>query len=291
MRGCLFRTCITASVVIAGVILSGCGWSTTHTPATAGPSASGIITAEALDDPNLMAAVSTYRAYLNGQTAQLVATTQAFRDAIAAGDLEAARTAYVAARPFFERIASAAAYLPVAHDIDSQALHGPVDPRTGFHRIEFGLWMTNATSDLLPAADRLAADAGTLRDQIPTLHMDAIRMTEAYELLDQHPINTRFEEEPYSHTDLVDHQAHVDGSRVVFDALRPAIATRIPRLATTIEGSFADVTAALAPFHDGETFVAYTSLTQADRRRLSQAFDALSEILSRVKTVLQQRAR
>jgi iron uptake system component EfeO len=239
-------------------------------------------------DAEFADAVSNYRAYLDKQAAGLVAATASLRDAIAAGDLDASRAAYIAARPWYERIAAAAEYIPVSREIDPQILHGPVDATVGFHKIEHGLWVDNTTAGLAETADKLAADAATLQQQLPALEMDHLRMTEAYELLDRNPINSRFQMEPYSSSDLNAQQAHVDGSRVVFDALRPAISARLPQLATDIEGAFASVDTALQPFRRGDAFVTYSSLTQDDRRNLSIPFDHLSELLSRVKIIIQQ---
>ena len=71
------------------------------------------------------------------------------------------------------------------------------------------------------------------------------------------------EEERYSHIDLLDFQANVEGARAAFDAIRPALAGKDPELVTEIERRFGLVDAALRPHARGDGFVPYTELAQA----------------------------
>ncbi len=99
------------------------------------------------------------------------------------------------------------------------------------------------------------------------------------------------EEERYSHTDLVDFEANVDGSKVAFESVRPilehpprsksgtlGLETTDPILAKEIADHFADV----APYGHGADFVPYDKLTEADTRKLARSIDALAEPLSQV---------
>ncbi len=268
-----------------------CGSSKAAPSPTRAPGGATATSSKAATDPNFTAAVSSYRAYLDDQTSQLVAGTAKLRDAIAAGDLAGARNAYIAARPLYEHIASPAEHFPeLALAIDAQPLHGVVEPTSGFHQIEQGLWVANSTSGLGPAADKLASDAVTLKGDIASLPMDVIRMTDAYEQFDKHPVTSTFQQEPYSQLDLIDHAAQVEGSRVVFDALRPAIAARSRDSATEIADAFAKVDATLTPLRSGDGYVPYTSLTLANKRALSDSFGELSSVLSIVATLLKEPA-
>lgn len=282
----LIRVCAVGLIVAAAMALSGCGSSKTAPVGTQMTARAGV---GATTDPNLTAAVAGYRTYLDDQTSQLVAAAQTLRDVIAAGDLAGARAAYIAARLIYERIASPAGRFPaLALAIDSQPLHGVVDPASGVHKIEFGLWSSNTTDGLGPTADKLVADVSTLREQIRSISIDAIQMTDAYEQLVKHPVAATFQQEPYSQLDLLDHAAQVEGSRVVFDALRPAIEARSPSSATDIEDAFANVDATLEPFRPGGVWVPYSSLTLANKRELSESFGVLSSILSIVAPLLKR---
>ena len=90
------------------------------------------------------------------------------------------------------------------------------------------------------------------------------------------------EEERYSHTDLVDFEANVQGAQAAFDAVKPILEKKDPTSPPRSTAKFAAVTAALAPYRTGTTFVAYTALTDADTKALAQVIDALAEPLSQV---------
>ena len=94
------------------------------------------------------------------------------------------------------------------------------------------------------------------------------------------------EEERYSHIDLVDFEANVEGAKAAYQSVRDLVQARRPALAKEIDDRFADVSAALEPYRRGTGFVAYTALTKADTRGLSRSIDALAEPLSEVGAVV-----
>jgi hypothetical protein len=77
------------------------------------------------------------------------------------------------------------------------------------------------------------------------------------------------EEERYSHLDLVDFQANVDGARAAFTAVRPILAARQAALARQIDQRFADVDAALRPYRQGSGFLSYAPFTGAIQAGIS----------------------
>ncbi len=95
------------------------------------------------------------------------------------------------------------------------------------------------------------------------------------------------EEDRYSHTDLYDIQANVEGSEVAFEQLKPELAGEDMALANDVEEGFDGVNEELDQYRRGDGWVSYTRLTEADRRALSQKVDALAEPLSRVGRVLE----
>ncbi len=94
------------------------------------------------------------------------------------------------------------------------------------------------------------------------------------------------EEERYSHTDLWDFQANLDGSQAAVQALRPAIAEADPDLATALDGAFADTQAELAQYAAGDGFVLYTALTPEQVQGLSDSLNALAAQVSQVPAVV-----
>ncbi|HEX5586354.1 MAG TPA: iron uptake system protein EfeO [Acidimicrobiia bacterium] len=242
-------------------------------------------TAAAALSPEGEAAVEQYRAYVEDQAAQLVAVTKTFTDAVSSGDVAAAKAAYAPARIPYERIE------PVAEtfgDLDPRidAREGDVSKKEwgGFHLLEQALFVDGTTNGVASVATQLQADVEQLQGLIAdTQYEPATIANGAVELLNEVSASKiTGEEERYSHTDLVDFQANVEGAQAAFDAVKPILVVKNAALAAQIDARFADVSAALAPYGSGATFVSYTDLTKADTKKLSQSIDALAEPLSKV---------
>jgi iron uptake system component EfeO len=237
-------------------------------------------------DPKLTEAVRGYDRYVRAQVADLRVRTRAFTDAVRDGEVAKAKRLYGPARVSYERIE------PVAESFGG--LDPAIDARvndvgqgerwTGFHRIEQALWVRGTTRGMAPYADKLDEDIGRLAQKVDAAGYQPAQLANgAVELLNEvSKSKITGEEERYSHADLVDFQANVDGAREAFVLLRPALADRDPSLARTVGSRFAAVDAALGPYRRGATFVDYETVTPAQRRELSQAVDALAEPLSEV---------
>jgi iron uptake system component EfeO len=235
-------------------------------------------------------AVATYRTYLEQQTNQLVTTTRPFVDAVVAGNVAPAQQLYPQARPYYEAVE------PVAEtfgDLDPEIDAREGDPLPtgqtwgGFHRIEKALWQDGSTDGMAPVAQKLLTDVTDLQRKVETVELEPATIANgAVELLNE--VSTSKitgEEERYSHLDLVDFQANVDGSQAAFEAVKPLLAAKDASLAAEITQRFADVNAALATYRVGSnhySFVLYTQLRPEDTKKLSAAVDALAEPLSQV---------
>ena len=91
------------------------------------------------------------------------------------------------------------------------------------------------------------------------------------------------EEEIWSHTDLWDFQANVDGARVGYEVLADVVEAEDPELADTLATRFEEIDALLAEQGSLETgFTYYDELTDAQVKALAAAVDALSEPLSQL---------
>jgi len=238
-------------------------------------------------------ATAQYAAYVKDQTEQLVTRTQEFADLYTAGDDDGARALYPEAREHWERIE------PVAESF------GDLDPRldlreadleagqewTGWHRIEKDLWpegdpaytaATQAERDALAA--QLVADTQELSDRTRTITFTADQLGNgAKSLLDEVAVGkVTGEEEIWSHTDLWDFQANVDGARIAFEDLRPVLEVKDPDLAATLDTRFNELQALLDQYRDGDGFVPYTDLTPEQVKQLADSVNALSEPLSQL---------
>ena len=91
------------------------------------------------------------------------------------------------------------------------------------------------------------------------------------------------EEDIWSHTDLYDFQANVDGARVGYEGLKPLLEVKDPELSKQIEAAFDALQALLDKYKVGEDdFVFYDKVTEAQRKELSDAVNALAEPLSKM---------
>src|SRR5688572_20880390 len=245
------------------------------------------------DEAKLAEATASYQRYVKSQTDALLVKTQEFVDAVKAGDVAKAKALFPVARTYWERIE------PVAE------IFGDLDPKidgreevieegmefTGFHRIEKDLWVTGDISKSGPMADRLMTD---IRDIVAKANAEKLSPLQlangAKELLDEVATGKiTGEEDRYSHTDLWDFNANVEGSKAAVSSLRPVLEERDPALAKTLDTEFANVENALAKYRDGDGWKLHTALTEADLKGLSDAINALAEPVSRVAAVVSKK--
>jgi iron uptake system component EfeO len=239
--------------------------------------------------PQVEAAIARYRGYLERNADELVAETRPFVTAVVAGDVARAKATYATARIPYERIE------PVAESF------GSLDPRidarendvaasewSGFHVIEKALWEEGTAQGMGPIAKQLEADVAELAKKVESVDLQAVQIANgANELLGEVSASKiTGEEERYSHLDLVDFEANVEGAEAAFDAVEPLLSAKDPELAKEIEADFDEVYAALKQYRRGDGFVPYTELTPADTRKLAQSIDALAEKLSQVPAAI-----
>jgi iron uptake system component EfeO len=235
--------------------------------------------------PQDEAAIAQYRDYLERNTAALVAQTAPFVAAVEAGDVERAKALYAPARIPYERIEPVAeSFGDLDPRIDARENDVPASEWSGFHVIEKALWVDNSTDGMTPVAKQLLADVEELQRKAATVELQAVQIANgANELLGEVSASKiTGEEERYSHVDLVDFEANVEGAEAAFEAVEPLLSEKDPELAKEIEAQFAKVYASLKPYRRGEGFVSYAELAQADTRKLAQQIDALAELLSEV---------
>jgi iron uptake system component EfeO len=241
------------------------------------------------------AAVADYREYLEENADELMTRTKPFVAAVVAGDNAKAMALYAPARIPYERIE------PVAESF------GDLDPRIdarendvsasefeGFHRIEKALWLEEGQMevdvDMAPTAKQLQKDVEELAGKVETVELQAVQIANgAVELLGEVSASKiTGEEERYSHTDLVDFEANVEGAEAAFEAVKPLLDETDPELSGEIEADFKMVFAELEPYRRGNGFVSYTELTKADTRKLARSIDTLAEKMSQVPAAIAQ---
>ncbi len=242
----------------------------------------------ATTDPQLQEAADEYAEWVNDEADELVRRTGAFAAAIEAGNVDEARDLYEYTRIPYERIE------PVAESFGG--LDPAIDARvndiaegdewTGFHPLEKALWVNGRiTGQDKATARRLVADVEKLQRLTAGNTYDPVQLANgAVELLNEVSLTKiTGEEERYSHTDLTDFKANIDGANKAFVLLEPALRESDPELATEIEERFADMYAELRPYRaGGNLYENYETVGEQERQELSQAVDALALPLARL---------
>ncbi|WP_379159392.1 iron uptake system protein EfeO [Paenibacillus sp. sgz5001063] len=289
-----------AGLIAASILFTGCGDNSNNNNSNNSNNEAAATAATATNTPATTTAASTgaadftsaieqYRAYVIEQSDAFVKQTEGFTDAVKAGKLEEAKALYAPARMYYERIEPIAEALG---DLDPNidARENDVDPAEwrGFHKIEQALWQNKTTNGMAEVADQLLKDAQLLRAKVETVEIDeSLLVTGAVELLNEvSSSKVTGEEERYSHTDLYDFVANVEGAQKIYELLKPELAKKDPALEKTIGDRFTALLAELAPFKSGDGYVSYETLKKDEVRKLSQNLDALAEPLSNMGTIL-----
>jgi len=244
-------------------------------------------------DAALKQATVSYQRYVNSQAAALEERTVEFVTAVKANDIAKAKQLFGVNRTYWERIE------PVAEsfgDLDPKidGRENDVEPGkdfTGWHRIEKALWVDNSTAGMAKYADMLLADVKTVVAKAKAVQLNPLQLANgAKELLDEVATGKiTGEEDRYSHTDLWDFKANVEGSQAAVQALRPALQQRDAALVKTLDTQFAAVLASVEKYREGDGFVSYDKVTEPERKQLSTTLDALAEPVSKVAAVVAQK--
>jgi iron uptake system component EfeO len=241
-------------------------------------------------------AADSYKRYVNSQTEALVPAVEAFVAAVKARDVASAKAQFPTSRVYFERIEPVAESFP--NDLDPRIDLREADLEegqkwTGFHAIEKALWVTGLTPDTDKLGDQLIADVKELNDGVkaPDYSIDSTQIAGgAQGLLDEIAISKiSGEEDIFSHTDLWDFNANLQGSQTAVSSVRPILDERDAELGKRVDQRFEDVEALLEKYREGDGFVSYDKVTEPQRQELSRAIDALSKEVSQVQGVVAQK--
>lgn len=246
------------------------------------------------DESGLLAeAADGYKRYVVSQIDALEDTTASFVASVKSGDIAAAKAQFPITRSYYERIEPVAESFPDELDPRIDLREPDVEPGTewtGFHRIEKDLWAQGLQPDTSAVADQLEADITELADKIRAddFTIDPIQVAGGAQGLLDEVAKTKIsgEEDFFSHTDLWDFQANVDGSQAAIAAVRPILDERNAELGTAIDARFAELDAELAKYRSGDGFVFYDTVTEPQRQELSNKIDALSAEVSQVQGVV-----
>ncbi|MGW0336792.1 iron uptake system protein EfeO [Streptomyces sp. NPDC003011] len=241
-------------------------------------------------DPRLDKAVAAYRAYTQEQADETLPRAETFAKAVQDGDLGAAKKAYAPSRIGWERTE------PVAESF------GDIDPKvdvradgleegqefTGWHRLEKALWQDKKIgAEEKTLAGRLVTDLKDWQNRVGKAEITPTSMANgAKELLDEVATGkVTGEEERYSHTDLVDFKANVEGAQKAYELLKPVAKENDAALVTELDQRFAALNTLLDKYRANPSsydFTSYDKVGDAGRKELSDGVNALAEPLSKL---------
>ena len=242
-------------------------------------------------DPKLAKAVASYRAYVQQQADETLPEAKKFAEAVKRGDVGAAKKAYAPSRVGWERTE------PVAESF------GDIDPKvdlredglekgqkwTGWHTLEKALWKKGKIgAPEKKLADKLITDLTDWQKRVGRADVTPTSMANgAKELLDEVATGkVTGEEERYSHTDLVDFLANVEGAQKAYELLKPVASKNDAMTAEKLDVRFRALLKLLDKHREGDDkatgFVSYDKVGKGERKELSDAVNALAEPLSKL---------
>ncbi|MDQ1546774.1 MAG: iron uptake system component EfeO [Actinomycetota bacterium] len=250
----------------------------------------------------LASGIKGYAAYVTQEVTNMISATNSLKTAVDAGDIAGAQKAYALARPYYERVES---------DVDGFILPGfgatdnagnldylidmrasNLDPAVGwhgFHAVERDLFEAKT---ITTSTKQLTAELATNVQRLDALTKSLTYKPEdlangASDLLEEVQSNKiTGEEEAYSHVDLVDFAANVEGAQQAFAYLEPGLTKIDPSLTKEIVTQFGAVNTLLDKYKDPTALGGYVSYTSAIRASdgpgLSASVEALHESLATI---------
>jgi len=285
-----------ATVAVVTACSSGGGTSTgdpsgapSPVPSVTTPAKASASGAAGLD---LTAEVHSYRAYVVGQAAQLRVDARRFTDALRAGNLPEAKRQFAPSRyrwEAIEPIALLVSRFDIALDARVDDYSSPSDPDwTGWHKLEYLMWVKGTTAGTKPLADKLDRDLATLATAVATVQITPAAVAKGAGDLIAEVSDGKItgEEDRYSHTDLSDFAANVEGAKAAYGSFRTELAAREPDLVSSVDTAFAGVERSLAAYRSGSGYKPYQALKPNDKLRMQAHLATLSESLAMVPAAL-----
>lgn len=242
----------------------------------------------------LKTATVNYAAYVKTQVGYLLDSATKLDAAVKSGDIAKAKAAYIAARPFYEKIEPVAESFTVGSDsvdadIDARENDVPASQWKGMHVIEKALWQTKSLKGMDAVAAELVTNVKKLQELTGKLTYQPTELANGAEgLLDEVAASkVTGEEERYSHVDVLDIAYNVEGSEQAYAQLQPALQKIDPALAKQIEDAFAALDAQVDKYRsksDPSGFDLYSQLSAADLKQLASAVKVVQEPLSKVSS-------
>lgn len=277
---------ITSAIILSSSLLFGCSSESANVTQVKENSTSKNTT-----NDSILSTVSTeYRTYAIAEIDEFVLKTEEFANAVIAGDIEKARALYAPARMHYERAEPIAeVFADLDPKIDAREGDVPEEEWGGYHRIEKGLWVDNTTQGYEPYAEQLIKDVKLLRAKVETVEVTPdLLITGAVDLLNEVSTSkVTGEEDRYSHTDLYDFVANVEGAEKIYNLLKASLVEKDKEVSDEIETRFKELYSLLENYKQNDGYILYTDLSEDQVKELSQSINELAEPLSKLGIVLE----
>ncbi|MDO1510032.1 MULTISPECIES: iron uptake system protein EfeO [unclassified Neisseria] len=245
------------------------------------------------DMAKLAQPLADYKTYVQQEADQLVSKTAAFVAAVKAGEIDKAKAMFADTRTHYERIEPIAELFneldPAIDAREDDFKAGPKDPAfSGFHRIEHALWIEKTTKGVEAMADKLEQDVKKLKQEIDVLTFPPNKVVGGAAVLIEEVANSKIsgEEDRYSHTDLSDFNANMEGAQKIVDLFRPLIAEKNKALLDNVDANFKAVNDILMKYKTADGFETYDKLSETDRKTLQAPINSLAEDLAKLRGTL-----
>lgn len=278
----------------ATLLLTACS-ANNNTQKTSSSSSQTKVTLSSAEQKSLDKATADYKSFVQGQIDQLLIDTEKFAGVLKEGKLDEAKKMYPLIRMSYERsepIAESFGESDVKIDFrlaDYLDENKTEEGWSGFHRIEKIMWEQNTTVGTESYADQLVNDIKELKAKVATVKVTPdIMLTGAVDLLNEVATSKiTGEEEIYSHTDLYDFRANIEGAEKIFELFKPLIEAKDKKLVSSLEKEFKNVNSLLDKhMTDAQHYKLYTDLSKEDTKELAEAVTKLGEPLSQMGVIL-----
>lgn len=245
------------------------------------------------DMEKLAQPLADYKVYVQNEAKDLVAKTAEFVAAVKAKDIEKAKSLFASTRYHYERIEPIAELFneldPAIDAREDDFKDGAKDVAfTGFHRIEYALWIDKDVTDVQEVATKLNEDVQKLQKEIDILNFPPSKVVGGAAVLIEEVAGSKIsgEEDRYSRTDLSDFQANVEGAEKIVELFRTQIAEKDQALLDKVDANFKQVNDVLVKYKTADGFEAYDKLSEADRKTLQAPINTLAEELGKLRGTL-----
>jgi high-affinity iron transporter len=236
-----------------------------------------------------------YRAEVSAGLEALATDTDRLRAAADAGQLAAAKQAWLVAHLDYARLGAAYDTFGNFNDeIDGRPNGLPLgvdDPGwTGFLRVEFALWQNQPAATVAATVDQLDADVHQLVAAFPeeTIPFNDLSLR-THEILENTlQFELTGETDQGSHTALATAEANVQGTQMILGVITPLLAKRNARLVATLNSDLRGLASLMQTFQlSNGSWTPVQSLSTTEREHLDGALGSYLEAVSPVPDLLE----